>query len=221
MTTIIPHFKKHLLPASCLAFFFLVSCSGGSNENLDTAAPVPDSIAVNKILINEDSALLANTTVILNLLRERNYKGIVKYIHPTAGVRFSPYGYIDTTRDRVFTRETLAEHLNSKDSLFLYWGAYDGSGDSIKLTLPAYLGKFVYDVDFLNAEHRSVDSIVGMGNSLNNLAAVYKDGRFTENHFPGFDPKYSGMDWRSLRLVYRKEHSTFYLVGIIHDQWTT
>jgi len=54
MTIIIAHFKKYLLPASCLAFFFLVSCSGGSNENVDAAAPVPDSIAVNKILINED-----------------------------------------------------------------------------------------------------------------------------------------------------------------------
>lgn len=220
MTMIVPDFKKYQLPACCLALFFLVSCSGRKNENVE-AAPAPDSIAVKKILINEDSALRATTTNILTLLREKNYKDVVKYVHPTAGVRFSPYGYIDTARDRVFTRETLGEHLNAKDSLFLYWGAYDGSGDSIKLTLPAYLSKFVYDVDFLNAEHKSLDSIIGLGNSLNNLALVYKNARFTENHFPGFDPKYSGMDWRSLRLVYRKEDTTFYLVGIIHDQWTT
>ena len=217
---IVPHFRKYQLQACCLALFFLVSCSGRNNENVDTAA-APDSTTVKKILINEDSVLRATTTVILALLREKNYKDVVKYVHPTAGVRFSPYGYIDTARDRVFTRETLAQHLDSKDSLIQYWGAYDGSGDSINLTLPAYIGKFVYDVDFLNAEHRSVDSIIGTGNSLNNLPLVYKNDRFTENHFPGFDPKYSGMDWRSLRLVYRKENTTYYLVGIIHDQWTT
>ena len=220
MTMIISPFKKYQLPACCVVFFFLLSCSGRKNENIDTAA-APDSSAVKRISINEDSALRATTTAILTLLREKKYKDIVKYVHSTAGVRFSPYGYIDTVRDQVFTRQALEQQLNSKDSLIQYWGAYDGSGDSINLTLPAYLGKFVYDVDFLNAEHTSVDSIMGMGNSLNNLAVVYKGDRFTESHFPGFDPKYSGMDWRSLRLVYRKENSTFYLVGIIHDQWTT
>jgi UDP-N-acetyl-2-amino-2-deoxyglucuronate dehydrogenase len=29
-----------------------------------------------------------------------------------------------------------------------------------------------------------------------------------------------GMDWRSLRLVFEKKNDIWYLVGIIHDQWT-
>jgi hypothetical protein len=36
----------------------------------------------------------------------------------------------------------------------------------------------------------------------------------------GFDPEYEGMDWRSLRLVFEKKNDIWYLVGIIHDQWT-
>jgi (p)ppGpp synthase/HD superfamily hydrolase len=28
------------------------------------------------------------------------------------------------------------------------------------------------------------------------------------------------MDWRSLRLVFEKKNDIWYLVGIIHDQWT-
>jgi (p)ppGpp synthase/HD superfamily hydrolase len=28
------------------------------------------------------------------------------------------------------------------------------------------------------------------------------------------------MDWRSLRLVFEKKDDIWYIVGIIHDQWT-
>jgi hypothetical protein len=28
------------------------------------------------------------------------------------------------------------------------------------------------------------------------------------------------MDWRSLRLVFMQDGGTWYLAGIIHDQWT-
>ena len=41
-----------------------------------------------------------------------------------------------------------------------------------------------------------------------------------EYHFPGIDPKFEGMDWRSLRLVFEQKNCTWYLVGIIHAQWT-
>jgi hypothetical protein len=41
-----------------------------------------------------------------------------------------------------------------------------------------------------------------------------------EYYFPGFDPQYGGMDWRSLRLVFSDHGGTWYLAGIIHDEWT-
>jgi hypothetical protein len=28
------------------------------------------------------------------------------------------------------------------------------------------------------------------------------------------------MDWRSLRLVFEEQGGSWYLVGIVHDQWT-
>jgi hypothetical protein len=49
---------------------------------------------------------------------------------------------------------------------------------------------------------------------------VYRGDSYSEFYFPGFDPKYDGMDWRALRLVFKKENEKLYLVGIIHDQWT-
>ena len=89
------------------------------------------------------------------------------------------------------------------------------------MTLNEYMQTFVYDVDFVNPEIIKVNQMIGKGNALNNLLAVYKDDDFTESHFSGFDKKYEGMDWRSLRLVYKNTAGKYYLVGIIHDQWTT
>ena len=45
-----------------------------------------------------------------------------------------------------------------------------------------------------------------------------------EAHFPGFDKKFGGMDWESLRLVFEEVAtdggSELMLVGIVHDEWT-
>jgi hypothetical protein len=158
---------------------------------------------------------------ILAVLRTKDYQQLAPYIHPDEGVRFSPYGFVDTAHDLRFTPAAFSETLKKKPSVKLLWGFYDGSGDSIRLTVPEYFGKFVYDVDFLHAEKTSLDSIIGRGNSLINLPQVYPNTVFTESHFSGFDKKYDGMDWRSLRLVYKQKGQQFYLVGIVHDQWTT
>ncbi|RYE29217.1 MAG: hypothetical protein EOP48_32775 [Sphingobacteriales bacterium] len=73
------------------------------------------------------------------------------------------------------------------------WGEQDGSGDSILLSIPDYFKKYVYNADFINADRAAIDSFIGHGNSLNNLKTVYKNARFIEYHFPGFDKKYSGI----------------------------
>jgi hypothetical protein len=41
-----------------------------------------------------------------------------------------------------------------------------------------------------------------------------------EYYFPGFDPQYGGMDWRSLKLVFSQADGSWNLAGIIHDEWT-
>ncbi|HEV8269657.1 MAG TPA: hypothetical protein VGQ04_00050, partial [Chitinophagaceae bacterium] len=69
-------------------------------------------------------------------------------------------------------------------------------------------------------EKRSVNKFIGAGNSLNNLEMVYKNCDFTESNFSGFDKKYEGMDWKTLRLVFKERNKRFYLIGIIHDEWT-
>jgi hypothetical protein len=41
-----------------------------------------------------------------------------------------------------------------------------------------------------------------------------------EYYFPGFDPQYGGLDWRSIRLVFVQHGMDWYLTAIIHGEWT-
>ena len=52
------------------------------------------------------------------------------------------------------------------------------------------------------------------------LSARDPDAVMVEFHYPGFDAAYGGMDWRSLRLFLEQKDGTWYVVGIVHGQWT-
>lgn len=168
----------------------------------------------------KDSILLKLTQNILTILKNKNYSAFANYIHPSEGIRFSPYGYVDTVRDIKFSKLKFINETGNPEQEMIVWGAFDGTGDPIKMTLNNYLQRFVYDVDFSKPEKRIVNEFIGGGNSLNNLLSVYKNCDFTESHFSGFEKKYDGMDWRSLRLVFRNRNGRFLLVGIVHDEWT-
>jgi hypothetical protein len=188
-------------------------------ENLDSTVTENstgngDTVAV-KV---SDTVLLGLTADILLHIERGEYQQLADYIHPLEGLRFSPYGYIDTTRDQLFTKEKFLSTLSSPSKIL--WGYYDGSGDPIRLTLREYFRKFVYDVKFARPENLSLNKTVSSGNSLNNLQHIYPGCSFTESYFSGFEKKYEGMDWRSLKLVYKFYEGQYYLVGIIHDQWT-
>jgi hypothetical protein len=58
------------------------------------------------------------------------------------------------------------------------------------------------------------------GNNINNIADIYEGKQRVEFYFPGFDPQYEGMDWKSLTLVFDQVKGQRELIGVIHNQWT-
>lgn len=101
-----------------------------------------------------------------------------------------------------------------------HWGAFDGSGEPIEMIFADYYKRFVYDHDYAQAEKTAVNQRLGQGNTLDNSREVYPGATIVEYHFSGFDPQYEGMDWRSLRIVLEEYDGQWYVVGIIHDEWT-
>ncbi|MDQ0195172.1 copper amine oxidase N-terminal domain-containing protein [Paenibacillus wynnii] len=134
------------------------------------------------------------------------------------GVRFSPYGYVNTASDRVLSHSSLT--TAPLDNTAYLWGSFDGTGDPILLNFAGYYDRFIYSSDFAVAPQIGYNVSIGTGNTINNVHNIYPNAIVVEYHYAGFDPQYAGMDWQSLRLVFEEEGSQWVLVGIIHDQWT-
>ncbi len=155
--------------------------------------------------------------VVIGLLHRKEIDLLTEFIHPEKGVRFTPYAYVQPEADLVFTPDTLPSLESSKS---FHWGFFDGSGEPMDLTFQEYFNKFVYNHDFEQAELVTWNPNIQRGNSINNAQEKYPDAEIVEYHFSGFDPQYEGMDWASLRLAFEEYQGEWFLVGIIHDQWT-
>ncbi|GAE27870.1 hypothetical protein JCM9140_4033 [Halalkalibacter wakoensis JCM 9140] len=155
---------------------------------------------------------------IVTLLRDQEMEALADYVHPTKGVRFSPYGHINVDEDKVLFAEQLVEVW--EDETVYHWGYFDGSGHPIEKTFRDYYDRFVYDHDYANAEETAVNERLGDGMMIDNSDEIYPDADIVDYYFSGFEEEYEGMDWRSLRIVLEEQDGKWYLVGIIHDEWT-
>jgi len=159
---------------------------------------------------------------IVYALREQDWDALAHAVHPEKGVRFSPYSYVRVGTgegaDLVFGADELAGL--AADQTVYRWGVFDGSGEPIDRTFVDYYARFVYDADFFWPAVVGLNEVVGAGNTINNVAEIYPQAQVIEYHLSGADPRYGGMDWRSLRLVLEQVGDTWYLVGIVHDEWT-
>ena len=199
-----------------LLIISLTSCDGSKSKSKNTNSS--DNILLNSPAVNKDSLILVLTNQILTSIKAKDFKKFSEFIHPIFGVRFSPYSFIDTSTNIKLTTVTFMEQINKQTKLV--WGSFDGSGEIIQLTIEEYFNRFVYNADFINAEKKSINKMIGSGNTINNLESIYNGCDYTESYFSGFDKKFEGMDWCCLRLVLKKYNNKYYLVGIVHDQWT-
>ncbi|MCD1258719.1 hypothetical protein B5M42_007710 [Paenibacillus athensensis] len=165
-----------------------------------------------------EKALAEPAATVVNALREKNMQALKPLVHPDRGVRFSPYAFVDVKSDLVFKPSKLDKLMDSSKEYV--WGAYDGSGEPIKMTFSQYLNGFVYGRDYAHPEQMAYNTFVHTGSTTNNLRAAYPTAAFVEYNFSrGADGNELG--WSSLRLVFEPKGGKWYLVGIINDQWTT
>lgn len=214
---------KRVMPLILMAVLF--ACNNESKTKADAdslkiieSADTGSTGRKDSSITRADTSLLDTSRIILSLLKNQDVEKLSSYISPSLKLRFSPYAFIDTTDSRAFTPYELKMAFQ-KSTTFI-WGSYDGSGDPIKMNIKDYWKKFVYNKDYLQAPERAVNNFVKTGNSLNNLKEIYPAAFFTEFYFPGFEKKYDGMDWQTLRLVFQQENGKPYLIAIVHDQWT-
>jgi hypothetical protein len=205
-----------------LAAFIMSGCAvtDGAKQNAaketvtnSNATPEPN----NEQLPIEDIDPQEIASDVINLLKDKDMPRLAAYVHPTEGVRFSPYGYVNKETDIIMQAVELQNAFEENNTRV--WGSYDGTGDPITLSFADYYDKFVYDRDFANAERVGYNETIGHGNSLINTAEIYPGSFIVEYHFKGTEA-YNEMDWSSLRIVLVQHNGDWVVSGIIHDQWT-
>lgn len=194
---------------------------GVEEEKADLMGAYETLKTEHEALMNQKNGVpdvVALSEVVVELIRDQDFATLSTYVDPSLGLRFSPYPYIDLGSDLVMSPAQVSAF--GTDTSLYNWGNYDGSGDPIDLTPMDYYSTFVYNADFADPEMMSWNAPIGTGNMINNLTTVYPTADYVEFYFSGFDPAYTGMDWTGLTLVFEQVGPDWYLVGVVHGQWT-
>ena len=178
------------------------------------AQPVAESIAEPVM----QQTLLQQAQRIQQALANKDYDGITDDIHPTKGVLFSMYAFVQPNSDKVFTQAQYEQYL--KDSKIRFtWGQLDGTGEILIVPLPEFLENHLQASRFNNSSPL-LNPSKSRGNIPNNIDNIYAKADFVEFYVEGQE-KYGFMDWRAMRLVFEEYQGENYLVAIVSDQWTT
>lgn len=166
----------------------------------------------------ENFPLLGSACLVNRCLQRQDWTTLAAYVHPERGVTFTPYSTVEPETDLTFTADQI-KNLAQDQNIYT-WGFEDGRGDPIQMTLTQYFERYVYDRDYTQATEIGIDRIITGGNALENLSEAYLGCRFVDFCFPSADPVNDGLDWSSLKLVFQPEAEHWYLVGIVHGEWT-
>ena len=222
---------KHALLSAAVAALTLVACSraptpaaappGGGPAGSTAAAPPIGTSALPPGAVEAVDLEAARKAAleVVAALKARDMATVARYAHPTQGVRFSPYAFVDPKTDPVWKAEELAGWF--ADTQTRVWGTEDGTGFDIERTPTAYYERFVFPKDFTTGAMINVNADQARGNSINNATQVYPDGVRVEFYLPPTQtPEGPNIDWRALRLVFVDVAGEPKLVAVIHDQWT-
>ena len=154
--------------------------------------------------------------IVIKLIKKRDISALSKYAHPKKGIMFSPYSDLKNNDNQIIEKKELVKIYERNEELV--WGEYDGTGARILLTFDNYFDRFIYDEDFIEYEP-NYDSIMGTGNTIENMNSVFPYARSVEYYTPGTE-EYAYMDWKSLRLLYEIYRGKYYLVAVVHNEWT-
>lgn len=160
---------------------------------------------------SQKAQILATSKKVVLALKNKDMRTLATFVHPTGGVRFSPFGFIDKRRDLVFKNSQLPTLM--ADKKVYVWGIADESGEPIKKTFAEYYEHFVYDYDFARPDRINYNLKKNNGIMINNIAETYPKGVEVEYFIDGTDERMYG----SLRLVFEKKRAKWYLVGIVRD----
>ncbi|MFN8393112.1 MAG: hypothetical protein U0176_00395 [Bacteroidia bacterium] len=174
---------------SLILLGLLLFAVGCKDKTVSTATPTNDTVAVADTTppAEPDSvALIRLAQEILNLSAQAKYAELVPYIHPTEGIRFSPYTYVDTKEHKHFTATEFKDQVETHGKDKVLWGTSDPMGEPIKLTVANYFQEFAHSKDYVGGK-LAFNETIGGGTTINNIAEVYPGALFVEAYWAPAD----------------------------------
>jgi hypothetical protein len=198
-----------LMLAIAVLLFVTTSCSNIDAPERQTGVDV-----------RADSDVLQVAKQVVEAFKSQDGKRLASLAHPEKGVRFSPGAFVDVASDVVFSRAQIETFWTDNKSYI--WGFADGTGDPINMTPSQYCREYIMNRDFLKPSSINVNNDQAAGNTRNNAALVYPNGTRVEYYIePSIRDGVPELDWAALRLVFEKSGDSWFLVAVIHDEWTT
>ena len=183
-------------------------------EDLPIPPPLPTESG-------DSLSMLELTHEILTLAAAKDYATLATQIHPTLGIRFSPYTYVDKAEHKHFTADEFREQVTKGAQKKVLWGTSDPLGEPIKLTVEGYFKEFAYDKNYLQEGRMGYNATIGRSTIVNNIQETYPEAIFVEAYWVPQDEEKAPYEWGSIRLVYEKYQDQYYLVAWVHDAWST
>ncbi len=145
--------------------------------------------------------------IALHALKNHEIKTLQRLIHPIGGLTLSANTYFDKTSDFHFSKESIIETYDKKQTL--YWGEDETKGDSTYMTLAAYLQGLPSDMQQISKVKQLKD--------FKNFPQ--------KNHLQGFELYWIGKEnpeynWKGLVIILQSYHDRWYVVGMLQDYWT-
>lgn len=212
-----PYLYKLTTTAYVVSILVATGCSSSAESNVKILNQQNNDTSASVISDNSQQTLRQQALRIQRALANNDFSRIANDIHPTRGVRFSMYAYVNPETDKVFSREQFAQYLQ-KPQIRFTWGERDGSGEPLVIPLPEYLETWV-DAKKFNEAHITINNTESRGNMINNVKDIYPKLDVVDFYYKGTD-EYEGIDWRGMRLVFDDYQGKRYLIAIINDQWT-
>ena len=178
-------------------------------------------------LFAEDPSLDNLAQQILLALKNQDGPALAKFVHPSEGIRFTPYAWDDLAKNIVLKPKEVAGVFKAKGKKL--WGNFD-SGDPIQMTPAKYIRRFVWNTDYTAVKEKKWEPLKGHleqayhyldPSAVETILQTYPDAQVVTYSYPGITgPQGGAMDWSWLTLIFRAQESEWFLVGIVHREWT-
>ena len=199
----------------------LVACAGAAAPSPSpsaSASPGPSSPVARQLSAADAQAAVGSLVHdTLAAFKKRDGPALAALAHPSKGVRFSPYAYLQATN---ITLTAAQLRTAFTDSTKRTWGITDGKGDPIILTFADYTGTYIYGRDFASSSQTAFNKTIGSGNTIDNTADVYPSAILFEAYDPGSDPSMKDFQWQCVRLLFERSGDRWFLLGVVHGEWT-